>query len=637
MKRYLFLLITSLMCVCSNAQKVAIVVGNASYNPGLFGNLPTPENDARLMGEKLKSLGFQIYPIMIDATREDILSALNKFDKDFSKVDVGVFYFSGHGTNFGSRTYLVPSKTDLHDITLNDECVSVDVISNTFRKKCDLSFLFIDACRDNLIQSKGATSYFPEIGISESETTIGVNSKNAASNEKKSKGQMILYATKNGYKADSGSGYYSIFTSVLCKHITENLEFASVWATVCDEVYAQTKGKQEPELSGRGYDHPYYFNNNPSSNEHLKHFLNLTFSVIPRNAKLFFGDSQYELNKPLKFEVGKTYTYRVEADGYETLIESLDITENMPRNKHITLKRGELYPIKLSANTHADVYIDGKYVGRTPTTINTTKGNHRVRYVANGYYDYSGTMNVSPNENKPIYTYMTKKKGWFFDNDDDGQNSINYHYSPNYELGVSYMYRFEDSRFSLGGMIATSFGLYKGWSLSTIDVSTSTGVTVSDNQYIYKYSYTDGSDYKYSDFVDPYNEAKHYDSDALFLVNAGFNVCNGFILEAGAGVGYHRDKYKMNNTYKITKTDVYDIQTNNLVRTDYDYEQTNKSHWYKQNSKISPAIRVGGKFFIPLGDYTDNGALLLGGGYIFQPCNKKRNTWDITIGYNWYF
>lgn len=199
------------------------------------------------------------------------------------------------------------------------------------------------------------------------------------------------------------------------------------------------------------------------------------------------------------------------------------------------------------------------------------------------------------------------------------------------------MYRFEDSRFSLGGMIATSFGLYKGWSFSIIDLSTSIGVIVSDNQYIYKYSYIDGSDYKYSDFVDPYNEAKHYDSDALFLVNAGFNVCNGFILEAGAGVGYLRDKYKMNNTYKITKTDVYDIQTNNLVRTDYDYEQTNKSHWYKQNSKISPAIRVGGKFFIPLGDYTDNGALLLGGGYIFQPCNKKRNTWDITIGYNWYF
>ena len=84
------------------------------------------------------------------------------------------------------------------------------------------------------------------------------------------------------------------------------------------------------------------------------------------------------------------------------------------------------------------------------------------------------------------------------------------------------MYRFEDSRFSLGGMIATSFGLYKGWSFSIIDLSTSIGVTVSDNQYIYKYSYIDGSDYKYSDFVDPYNEAKHYDSDALFLVNAGF-------------------------------------------------------------------------------------------------------------------
>lgn len=632
------MLITCLMCVCSNAQKVAIVVGNASYNPGLFGNLPTPENDARLMGEKLSSLGFQVYPIMIDATREDILSVLNRFNKDFSKVDVGVFYFSGHGTNCGGRTYLVPSRTDLHDITLNDECVSVDAISNTFRKKCDLSFLFIDACRDDLIQSKGATSYRPEIGVSDSETTNGANSKKDLSNQKKPKGQTILYATKNGYKADSGSGHYSVFTSVLCKHITENKEFSLVWSAICDEVYAQTYGRQEPELSGRGYVNPYYFNNNPSSNEHLKHFIDLTFNVIPLNAKLFFGDKQYELKRPLKFEVGETYTYRVEADGYETLIENLEITENMTRNKLITLKRSELYPIKITTNTHADVYIDGKYVGRTPTTINTTKGYHRVRYVAKGYYDYSGTMNVSPDGDKTIRTYLTKKRCWFFDNDDDGQNSINYHYSPNYELGVSYMYRFEDSRFSLGGMIATSFGLYKGWEFGTsIDVSTSTGITISDNQYEYKSSYVDGTNNKYSALVDPYNEAKHYDSDALFLVNAGFNVCNGFIIEAGAGLGYHRDKYKMNNTYKITKTDVYDLQTNDLVRTDYEYEQTNKSHWYKQNSKFSPAIRIGGKFFIPLGDYTDNGALLLGGGYTFQPCNKKRNTWDITIGYNWYF
>lgn len=613
MRRTIILLIICFLCIAVNAQKVAIVVGNKSYNPGPFGNLQTPENDARLMGEKLKSLGFQVYPIiMIDATRENILSVLNKFDKDFSKVDVGVFYFSGHGTNYGTKTYLVPSKTDLHEITLCDECVSVDAISNTFSKKCELSFLIIDACRDELIQSKGtykgASSYLPQIDITQSKTTIVSNNKGDYNNQQKPKGQMILYATKNGNKTDSGSGPISIFTSIFCKHISENKNFTSVWATIKDEVKAYTNNSLIPDNTG-SYENYFSFGDNTPTI--TNQFVYISFNVTPNNAKLYFGDSQYELNKPLQFEVGKTYTYRIEADGYETKIERIVITENMTPYKMITLKRA---------------------------SVNTTQSLHSVKDVLSKYY-LDGTKKVSSNGNKSPSPYRVTNKVWFFDYDDDGQNSINYHYSPNDELGVSYMYRFEDSRFSLGGMIATSFGLYKGWEFwpSSIDVSTSTSVTISDNQYEYKSSSVDGTNNKYSALVDPYNEAKHYDSDALFLVNAGFNVCNGFIIEAGAGLGYHRDKYKMNNTYKITKTDVYDLQTNNLVRTDYEYEQTNKSHWYKQNSKFSPAIRIGGKFYIPLVDYTDNGALLLGGGYTYQPCNKKRNTWDITIGYNWCF
>lgn len=50
---------------------------------------------------------------------------------------------------------------------------------------------------------------------------------------------------------------------------------------------------------------------------------------------------------------------------------------------------------------------------------------------------------------------------------------------------------------------------------------------------------------EYSEEIDPYLEAKWYDSNFLLLANAGYNICNGLMAEAGFGAAHHSSNIHM--------------------------------------------------------------------------------------------
>ena len=190
-------------------------------------------------------------------------------------------------------------------------------------------------------------------------------------------------------------------------------------------------------------------------------------------------------------------------------------------------------------------------------------------------------------------------------------------------MGLSYDHIFEN-HFSIGGMISTSFGAYRGWDWDIVE--SETYLTIGDvNDLKYKLMY--GEDQDYSSFVDPYNEAKHYDANALFLVQGGYLPCNLVMFNLGLGAAYHRDKYYMENTYKIEQY----FDKDEIV-----YTPTDDDHWYKQNTKWSPAIRLGAKFFIPLDEDQEN-CITIGGGYTYLPTTHKYSSWDASIGFSWQF
>ena len=142
---------------------------------------------------------------------------------------------------------------------------------------------------------------------------------------------------------------------------------------------------------------------------------------------------------------------------------------------------------------------------------------------------------------------------------------------------------------------------------------------------------------KYSEDIDPDNEVKRYDANAVILANFGYNPCNGILLEAGLGAGFHQDKLYLPYTSYMTQTITTNLSTGEIVGDPkIEYIKGGGDKWFKENTKWSPAFRIGAKALIPL-DGWDKYYLTLGGGYTFQFMNMKYSSWDATVGFAWSF
>ena len=131
--------------------KHALLIGNAQYQQGAPDNswtpLPNPTNDVTLVSQSLKSIGFEV-TVVSNGTWQDMTEALDDFTRSLEEPDIVVFYFAGHGFEYGRRNYLVPIDAPL--------TASEDTIDRTFIEFEDLAgsllsegttIFMLDACR----------------------------------------------------------------------------------------------------------------------------------------------------------------------------------------------------------------------------------------------------------------------------------------------------------------------------------------------------------------------------------------------------------------------------------------------------------------------------------------------------------
>jgi hypothetical protein len=627
--------------ISASEKKVALIWGNATYL-GQWQSLDIVRNDANTMDKVFKSLGFET-KLLSDGNLNEMKSSLKDFASMAKNADIAVFYYSGHATRLNDSYYIVPAKTYLgNDILSSDLLPAQDII--TALKSSRLQLLFFDSCRDDAT-IEGVSKGNPNIVSANNVGPVTNYESNSPS------GTMLCYASERGKKAYTGSGNLSTFTKVLSEHLTDGDEFRTVWANIITDVYLIQK--QRPVNDGF-YQHDLYLN--PTGRRHIvpsqsttqnsDHITTPTInnkksiSIIPNvaGAIIDFYGTKYEAGKSLLYEIGKTYTYTITANGYKSYIGSLTITETTPSTISITMQKNEAATFTVTSNTNANISFDGKSIGSTPITINTTSGTHTLSVSADDYYEYSSKVDLYAGANSK-HISLTHKKSWFWDWDGDGLSIISYYYGNNYPIGISYMYRPENYKFSFGAVLGVSTGLFRGWNfgaLTTVSQTTSISIGTGNNTTDSKeeISTIDGSEEPYSDFIDPYDEAKHYDAFALLLANIGYNICNGIMVELGVGAGYHRDLYYMDHTYLIKKTTKTNTNTGEVTESPYVYEQQTNSNWYKENGKWSPAMRLGVKFNIPAG--SDN-YITLGGGYTHLFSNTKYSSWDISLGFAWEF
>jgi uncharacterized caspase-like protein len=227
------------------AARVALVVGNSDY--ASTGRLANPVNDASLMAQTLRQLGFTLVggkaQLNLDKTHFDRLA--QKFGKDAQGADVALFYYAGHGVQIDGTNYLVP--VDANPQTEADaDFQMIDAMSMLRQMESSharLKLMILDACRNNPFAERGLRALGG--GLAQMQAPEGT---------------MIAFSTQPGHKALDGDSGHSPYTAALADTMREpGLDIFRTFNAVGIKVASVTHGRQRPWVSSSPINGDFYF------------------------------------------------------------------------------------------------------------------------------------------------------------------------------------------------------------------------------------------------------------------------------------------------------------------------------------------------------------------------------------------
>jgi hypothetical protein len=225
--------ILSLCCILPVAaqNKLALVIGNSKYTQ--LPALANPANDATLLSENLKQLGFTV-TALTDQTQAQMKSSIAQFTQAVTvsgSDTIALLYYAGHGVQIDGTNYLIPVDANVQtagDVVLGAVSAS-DLLKTLELAQAKVNVLVLDACRDNPFKSN----------------TRGV-SRGLARVEAPA-GSIVAYATAPGQVAADGDGNNSPYAEALAKNLAvPGLALESVFRQVRIEVSDKTSGAQVP-------------------------------------------------------------------------------------------------------------------------------------------------------------------------------------------------------------------------------------------------------------------------------------------------------------------------------------------------------------------------------------------------------
>jgi formylglycine-generating enzyme required for sulfatase activity len=210
--------------------RIALVIGNSDYASG---PLPNPANDAKLIGEALTGLGFDVIARR-NADQVTMKRAIQEFGSRLEKAGpgaVGLFYYAGHGVQLSGRNYLIPTTARIdREGDVEIEAVSADWVIEQMRyARNRLNIVILDACRNNpFTRSMRSVDH----GLATMDAPAGI---------------LIAYSTAPGAVAADGAGRNSPYTEALTQAMREMHEpVEQVFKHVRVGVMSATSGKQVP-------------------------------------------------------------------------------------------------------------------------------------------------------------------------------------------------------------------------------------------------------------------------------------------------------------------------------------------------------------------------------------------------------
>jgi uncharacterized caspase-like protein len=128
-------------------QRVALIIGVGAY--ANVPHLANPANDARLIEQSLKTLGFDVETV-IDPNRDQMARALSGFSRRGEGATIALFFHAGHGIQVSGRNYLLPTDAVVeHESDLRYNAFDVQDLLDQMDEPGRVNLVFLDACRDN--------------------------------------------------------------------------------------------------------------------------------------------------------------------------------------------------------------------------------------------------------------------------------------------------------------------------------------------------------------------------------------------------------------------------------------------------------------------------------------------------------
>ncbi|WP_458097828.1 caspase family protein [Roseomonas sp. WA12] len=226
-------------------RRVALVIGNSSYRS--LGALANPANDAMLIADTLKQLGFALVGDgpQLNLDKPGFDRAVQRFGEALQGADVGLFYYAGHGLQIGGTNWLVPvSANPSGPRDIDFQMVDAELVLKQMQfAQTKLNIVILDACRNNPFGGRGLR------------TTGGGLAEMRAP-----QGTLIAYATQPGNVAQDGTGANSPFSASLASTLVQpGLDVFRVFNQVGLSVKRLTGGEQQPWVSSSPIEGDFFF------------------------------------------------------------------------------------------------------------------------------------------------------------------------------------------------------------------------------------------------------------------------------------------------------------------------------------------------------------------------------------------
>jgi len=301
----------------ASERRLALIIGNGAYKK--ITQLKNPVNDANDMKKTLENLGFDVI-IRTDAGYKEMEDAVREFGEKLKKSDFGLFFYSGHGSQYKGTNFLIPADADIRqDTDLKYKAVQADMVIDEMNQAGNrINIVILDACRDN-----------PFAGSSKS-ARQGLAQMNAPEDKQ----MLIAYATAPNSVALDGTGRNSPYTKNLLKNMTTpGLRIEDVFKKVRGGVISDTGSQQFPWIHASISDDFYFLADSgsivkeekTSKDEKPKEaILNVTADVS--SAEVWVNGRKYgDMPREITLREAGKYEVEVTASGYKKYRTSKNI------------------------------------------------------------------------------------------------------------------------------------------------------------------------------------------------------------------------------------------------------------------------------------------------------------------------